>query len=204
MTASYLDYSLHAANVILLAAYSVRDILRLRVLAVVSALVAMPYFLLQPTPLWAAAGWGVLFAGINSLQAWRLLVERRPVKLTDEEEEVRTLVFHDLPPKKVLQVISVGTWASAAPGERLIERGRPLESISLVVRGKVRVTQEGRLLGELGRGEVVGSAPERRTRGGRCSGGGDHAFHPLERRDTRAVPARGSRHPQPLPAAHRA
>jgi hypothetical protein len=158
MAASYLDYFIHAANILLLAAYSVRDILWLRVLAVASSLAAMPYFLLQPTPLWAAFGWSVLFTGINLFQTWRLVVERRPVKLTAEEEEVRQLVFRDLPPKKVLQVISVGTWASASPGEQLIEHGKPLESVALIVRGKVRVTHNGRLLGELGPGEIVGSA----------------------------------------------
>ena len=158
MAASYLDYFIHAANVLLLLAYSVRDILWLRVLAVASSLAAIPYFLLQPTPLWAAFGWSILFTGINIFQAWRLLVERRPVKLTAEEEEVRRLVFRDLPPKKVLQVIGIGTWASPSPGERLIEFGKPLESISLIVRGKVRVEKKGSPLGELGPGEIVGSA----------------------------------------------
>ena len=153
-----IDYFIHAANVLLLFAYSVRDILWLRILAVASSLAAIPYFLLQPTPLWAALGWSVLFTGINLFQAWRLLVERRPVKLTAEEEEVRRLVFRDLPPKKVLQVIGVGTWASASPGETLLERGKPLESISLIVHGKVQVAREGRPLGDLGPGEIVGSA----------------------------------------------
>jgi hypothetical protein len=45
---------------------------------------------------------------------------------------------------------------SASPGKQLIERGKPLESISLIVRGKVHVTHE--VLGELGPGEMVGSA----------------------------------------------
>ena len=158
MVDSHLDYFIHAANILLLAAYSVRDILWLRVLAVTSSLAAMPYFLLQPTPLWAAFGWSVLFTGINLFQTWRLVVERRPVKLTTEEEEVRRLVFRDLPPKKALQVIGVGTWGSASPGEQFIERGKPLESIALIVRGKVQVTHGGRPLGELGPGEIVGSA----------------------------------------------
>jgi hypothetical protein len=156
--AAYLDYFIHAANILLIAAYSVRDILWLRVLAVSSSLAAMPYFLLQPTPLWAAFGWSVVFTGINIFQTWCLIVERRPVKLSAEEEEVRRLVFRDLPPKKVLQVIGVGTWASVSPGEQLIESGKPLESIALIVRGKVHVTHEGRLLTELGPGEIVGSA----------------------------------------------
>jgi CBS domain-containing protein len=80
------------------------------------------------------------------------------VKLNADEEEVRRLVFRDLPQKKVLQVISIGTWALTSPGEQFIERGKPVESISLIVRGKVRVTHEGRLVGELGAGDIVGSA----------------------------------------------
>jgi CRP-like cAMP-binding protein len=158
MTASFLDYFIHAANILLLAAYSVRDILWLRVLAVTSAVCAMPYFLLQPTPLWAAFGWSVLFTAINIFQTWRLLLERRPVKLTAEEEEVRQLVFRDLPPKKVLQVVGIGTWESPSLGYPLIAPGPPLESIALIVRGRVRVSQEGRLLAELGPGQIVGSA----------------------------------------------
>jgi hypothetical protein len=44
---SSLDYFIHAANILLLAAYSVRDILWLRLLAVASSVAAIPYFLLR-------------------------------------------------------------------------------------------------------------------------------------------------------------
>jgi hypothetical protein len=47
----------------MVAAYTIRDILWLRLFVVASSLAAMPYFLLQPTPLWAAFGWSVLFTG---------------------------------------------------------------------------------------------------------------------------------------------
>src|SRR5215831_12322331 len=43
---------LHAANVLLLVAYSVRDVLWLRLFAVAASLIAIPYFVLQPTRLW--------------------------------------------------------------------------------------------------------------------------------------------------------
>ncbi len=158
MGSSNLDYFIHAANILLLAAYSVRDILWLRLFAVASSVIAMPYFVLQPKPLWAAFGWSALFTGINLFQTWRLLLERRPIKLTAEEEEIRRLAFRDMPPKKVLQVISIGSWITAESGERLIEHGKPVECISLIASGKVQVTARGRLLGELGAGEIVGSA----------------------------------------------
>jgi hypothetical protein len=152
------NYFIHAANVLLLVAYSVRDILWLRLFAVGASLISIPYFVLQPTMLWAPLSWSVVFAAINLLQSWRLYVERRPVKLTAEEEEIRRLVFRDLPPRKVLQVLSIGSWTTLEVGERLLERGKLPDAVSLIVRGKVEVTREGRVLGELIAGNVVGSA----------------------------------------------
>src|SRR5688572_7232524 len=117
------DYFIHAANILLLVAYSVRDILWLRLFAVAAAVVTIPYFLLLPTMLWPPLVWTVVFAVINLLQSLRLFMERRPVKLTAEEDEVRRLLFKDLPPRKVLQVLSIGSWVTAPPGERMIESG---------------------------------------------------------------------------------
>jgi len=152
------DYFIHAANILLLIAYSVRDVLWLRLFAVAASLIAIPYYVLQPSMLWAPLTWSVVFAAINLFQSWLLFIERRPVQLTSEEEEVRRLAFQDLPPRKVLQVLSIGSWITAEVGERLMERGKLPDSVSLIVRGKVRVTKDGRMLGELIAGDLVGSA----------------------------------------------
>jgi hypothetical protein len=152
------SYFLHAANILLLVAYSVRDILWLRLLAVAASLISLPYFVLQPEALWAPIIWSSVFAAINSFQSWRLFVERRPVKLTSEEEEIQRLVFPDLPSRKVLQILSIGAWTNVEIGERMLERGKSVEGISAIVRGKVRVTRDDRVFGELGTGDIVGSA----------------------------------------------
>jgi len=152
------DYFIHVANVLLLVAYSVRDILWLRLFAVAASVVSIPYFLLQPATLWAPLGWTVVFAGINLLQSWRLFMERRPVKLTADEEEVRRLLFKDLPPRKVLQVLSIGSWVTAERGERMIKSGTVPEAVALIVSGKVRVTRDDQVVGVLGAGQLVGSA----------------------------------------------
>jgi Popeye protein conserved region len=152
------SYFLHAANILLLVAYSVRDILWLRLFAVAASLISLPYFLLQPEPLWEPIIWSGVFAAINSFQSWRLFMERRPVKLTPEEEEIRRLVFSDLPSRKVLQILSLGAWRTVEIGERMLERGRSVEAIAVIVRGKVRVTRDDRVLGQLIAGHIVGSA----------------------------------------------
>jgi len=110
------NYFIHAANLLLLVAYSVRDILWLRLFAVAASLISLPYFVLQPTPQWPPIAWSLVFAGINSFQSWRLYLERRPVKLTPDEEEVRRLAFAQLPSRKVLQLVSLGSWVSWGSG----------------------------------------------------------------------------------------
>ena len=151
------NYFIHAANILLVVAYSVRDILWLRLFAVAASLITIPYFVLQPTMLWAPLCWSVVFAAINSVQSWRLIMERRPVKLTPDEEEIRRLAFRDLRPRKVLQVLSIGSWTTFGVGERLLESGKLPDTVSLIVRGKVRVTNNGDV-GELVAGDFVGSA----------------------------------------------
>jgi CRP-like cAMP-binding protein len=152
------DYFIHAANVLLLVAYSVRDVLWLRLFAVAASLIAIPFYVLQPTVLWAPLAWSGIFAAINLFQSWLLILERRPVKLTPEEEEIRRLAFQALPPRKVLQVLSIGSWITADNGVHLIEQGKLPDSLPLIVRGKVRLLKDGRVLGDLGPGDLVGSA----------------------------------------------
>lgn len=132
------DYFIHAANILLL--------------------IAIPYYVLQPSMLWAPLAWSGVFAAINLFQSWLLFIERRPVKLTAEEEDIRRLAFSGLPSRKVLQVLSIGSWITTEVGERLIERGTLHNSISLITRGRVRITKDGRTLGELIPGDLVGSA----------------------------------------------
>src|SRR5215831_3511060 len=152
------NYFLHTANILLLVAYSVRDILWLRLFAVASAVIAIPYFVLQPSPLWVPIGWSALFASINFFQSWRIFLERRPVKLTPDEELIRSLVFRDLPPRKVLQLLSVGDWTTIRIGDRLLERGKRPETVALIVQGKVQIARYGDVLGEMVAGNLVGSA----------------------------------------------
>ena len=152
------DYFIHAANMLLLIAYSVRDVLWLRLFAVAASLIAIPYYVLQPTMLWPPLGWSLVFAGINIFQSWLLFIERRPVKLTAEEEELRRLAFQELPPRKVLQILSIGSWVTTQVGEPLLEQGKPPNYIWLIIHGKVLVTKDGRVLGEMTPGDIVGSA----------------------------------------------
>jgi len=95
---------------------------------------------------------------INLLQSWRLYLQGRPIQLTADEEEARRLAFPNLPPRKVLQVLNIGFWTTDETGERLFERGKHVDRVSLIIRGRVRVSRDERVIVELVAGDIVGSA----------------------------------------------
>jgi hypothetical protein len=61
VSANPTDYLVHFSNVLMLVAYSVRDILWLRWFAVAAAVSVIPYYLLQPSVLWPPVMWALVF-----------------------------------------------------------------------------------------------------------------------------------------------
>ncbi|MGH6886210.1 MAG: cyclic nucleotide-binding domain-containing protein, partial [Geminicoccales bacterium] len=135
----------------------VRDILWLRALTVVAAFCLIPYFYLQPEPLTTPIYWNLAFAALNLYWIARLLLERRPVKLSAEEERLCELVFHTMKPREMIKILKLASWYTAETGERLVERGRPLDRLMIVYSGKACVVVNGRHVTELQPGQFVGS-----------------------------------------------
>ncbi len=150
------DVLVHVANVLYLFSYLVRDILWLRMLTVVAILCLMPYFFFQPTPLWAPIGWNVVFTAINGFQIYLLLLERRPVKLSEAEQRLYQLVFRSLTPREMLKLISLAEWKTARAGEVLCEEGVDVDSMLLLHDGRARVLAGGAEVAALGAGQFVG------------------------------------------------
>ena len=94
------DFLIHAANVLYLFSYMVRDILWLRMLTVVAASCLLPYFYFQPEPLMIPIYWNLVFTALNLFWIVRLFQERRPVKLSDEERRLCELVFRTMSPRE--------------------------------------------------------------------------------------------------------
>ena len=89
---------IHAANLLYLFAFMVRDILWLRILTVVAASFLIPYFYFQPVPLMTAMYWNLAFTALNLFWIVRLFLERRPVKLSAKEQRLCELVFRTMTP----------------------------------------------------------------------------------------------------------
>ena len=158
MSAHPTDYLVHFSNILLLVAYSVRNILWLRWFAVAAALTNMPYFLYQQSILWPPILWAGVFTAINLYQIWRIYMERRPVVLSPDEHTLYDMGFHSLTPRDFVALVMVGAWNDAATGDKMMREGQPVSSVCIAIRGTVRIHGHGSDLGVLEPGHVVGSA----------------------------------------------
>ncbi len=152
-----IDYLIHAANLLYLFAFLVRDILWLRILTVVAAFCLIPYFYFRPEPLMTPIYWNLVFTALNAFWVVRLLLERRPVKLSADEQRLCELVFRTMTPREMIKILKLATWHDAAADECFVRRGKQLDRLMVIFSGKACVEVDGRNVTELQPGQFIGS-----------------------------------------------
>ena len=152
-----LDYLIDLSSLLTVASFSVRGMLSLRLLAVASQIIAIPYFALQTTPLWTPAGWTLLFMAINLYHVTRILLERRPVKFTSEEQRLYDLTFRSLEPRDFLKLVKFGEWKTAGQGDKFLTRGEPITHIAVPITGALTAGQGDAVVAQLEPGELIGA-----------------------------------------------
>lgn len=120
-----------------------RDMLWLRVLAIISSLV---WIAAMAANNWIMASffWNGVFIAINAYNIGALLNENRSVSFTDEERELYETLFSSFRPGEFLKIIRIAKWRNASPGEPLLREGGPVDGVGLIMEGSAEVT----LLGE--------------------------------------------------------
>lgn len=151
------DYLVHFSNILLLVAYSVRDILWLRWFAVAAAVTNIPYFLVQVDILWPPVLWASVFTAINLFQIARIYMERRPVVLSADERKLYDLAFRALRPREFVSLMLAGEWRDAAAGQKLLTEGQAAAEICIPIAGSVEVRRHGQPVGTLAPGQLIGT-----------------------------------------------
>ncbi len=149
-----MEVFLHAGNVLYVVSYSVRDILTLRVLTVVAILSLIGYYVTSGQ--WTALAWSVLFTAVNVVQMWRLLLERRPVKLDLEERRLHGLAFSSVDERHFKRVADAGRWETLATGECFIEQNADVTHVRVILEGSAAVEVDGKVAARVGPGQFVG------------------------------------------------
>ncbi len=145
------------ANLLYLVSYSVRDILWLRILTVVAALLLIPYYEMQPKPLTDAIYWNLVFIAINFYWIVRLSIERRPVHFTADEARLKAISFPSLSDREAKKLFAMGAWVDVAPDLSLVQHDNQTQRFSVILRGLADVLHHGTKISELGQGQFVGS-----------------------------------------------
>ncbi len=148
-------YLLHTANVVYLLSYLVKDILWLRLLTVVGGVLLMVWAYVQPEPLWPSIAWNAVFMTINAWQIVLLLLERRPVRLSERDMHLYRLVFRTLTPREFVKLLALGRWEEATPQTHIVERAHALDRLMVIASGRTAVRVGDRVV-ELGEGRFVG------------------------------------------------
>lgn len=149
-----MEYLIHVANVLYMFSYSVRDILWLRLLTVTAMISLLPFYYVKD--LNTAIYWNLLFLVINLYQLYKLLLERRPVQLTPEQQRLYKGAFRAMSPREFVRFLSLGDWHDVDEGARLVNQGTTLDVLTLIATGRLSVSVDDEPVTDLGPGQFVG------------------------------------------------
>jgi len=152
--AGMIDLLVHLACFLTLVSFWVRDILWLRCFSIASSLVWIGYMASDAERfIGASLFWNVVFISINAVRILQLMLERRGVRLSEEELELRAHLFPHLEPHEFARLVKAGAWRDLPIGSTLLREGDPPASIFLLTRGELVVDK--------GRREVARFGPPR-------------------------------------------
>lgn len=146
------------SNLVFLLAFSVKDVLWLRILSVASYCLILPYYYLQSIPLWAPIFWGVAFIVVNGVRIVILARERRPVVLSDQEEELYRLAFTSVDKRDFLRLAHLAQWVDSPAGEVVLKKGEQISDAIILISGDIEATIDGKSLFAFRPGQIIGNA----------------------------------------------
>jgi hypothetical protein len=151
-----LDGLINLANFAFLLAFSVRGVLKLRILAFVSDVLTVPYYYFQHKPLWTPIFWAVAFIIVNGIGIVTLILEKRPVVLSDREDELYRVAFGCIEKREFLKLASLVRWVDLSPGELIIEKGQQISNAIVLISGEIEAVLSGKTILAFRPGQLIG------------------------------------------------
>lgn len=148
------DVLLNIAFLLSAFAFLLRDILWLRLVAIIANL-CMLYNAALADNLNVMI-WLVVLIVINLGQSIWLLYERHVQKFTQEEAELCDLAFPALEKVAVRRLLRCGEWRNYEAGRKLINQGEPLDELTLILSGQASVVLANQEVSQLPAGKFAG------------------------------------------------
>lgn len=145
---------IHFAYFTTFVALAIRDVLFLRVVLSFANILQVVYqYGFNDNP--DIAIWNALFLMINTIQVFKLLRERSPVKIPDDIEDIYRSKFSDMTQREFLYFWNLGQQKDVTDTE-LMKEGDYQKSLFLILSGNAQVARDGRVIATLHRPEFVG------------------------------------------------
>jgi hypothetical protein len=154
---NYFIFFGHAASILTMAAYLLKDILWLRVLTIFSCFTGIVFNYFVPSePLWTVIYWNIVFAIINIVHIAILIKERTGVHFSEEEQGLHETLFKNFAPFEFMKLMRVGQWLVAKPGDVLAVEQKPIDAVMLIYNGLAGVERNGKEVARLKDGNFIG------------------------------------------------
>lgn len=127
----------------------------LRVFAIAAGLVGAIYawfWLGDPI----STTWELIFVGVNIVQIALASYRNAVMTFTPEERVFYSLVVPSLEPHQVRNLLRIGQWHRAEPGQPLLQQGLAASHLIFIKSGDVDILHDGKVVGKSGSGTLIG------------------------------------------------
>jgi hypothetical protein len=100
------ELCIHISNLFYLASFIGRDMLWLRILTVCGLVLGVIFFSCQTTPLYGPIAWQAAFIVINLYQIRRLVIDRRLLRLNEQQSQIARAAFEKLSREEMLNMLT--------------------------------------------------------------------------------------------------
>ncbi|MEL0018771.1 MAG: cyclic nucleotide-binding domain-containing protein [Rickettsiales bacterium] len=157
MSLTLIEFIGHLAFFLTAVSFYLKDMLLLRFLAVVSAVVGIAYnYFIDVGPLWLPIFWLGVFLAINVWRIVGILTERYSIKFSEDETELYETIFRNFAAVEFMKLIRIAEWRDAPAGEIFAHEGQPVDGLRLLFSGEVAVGRDGREIGRARDGALIG------------------------------------------------
>ena len=145
----------NASYILLIASMAMRNMLWLRILAVFSGATGIIYdaFILHDP---VGTFWESAFTIVNLVQWTWLTVERRKLKLSPNEKELKQQFFPNIEDIELKQLFNCSNFRTLEPGVVLTQQGENVEKLYMITKGSVDIHYEGKMISTCQPGDLVG------------------------------------------------
>jgi hypothetical protein len=129
----------------------------LRILSLAADVFVLPYYYFQHEPLWTPIFWGVAFIVVNGAQIVILALDRRPVILSEKEQQLYRVAFRSIDKRDFLKLVSLARWLDLSPGEVIVKKGHHISEAIVLISGEVEAVLGGKTAFAYHPGQLIGN-----------------------------------------------